>query len=424
MRVMGGKYMTNMNQNEPAELVVLRAALTRARTEMQADNATVAVPDLEPGYVRTVASATENPSDLWQSRFALRDGVAGEVAATRQIVIVDDVSRSPQFRRLGGRAIKSILAAPIEDGDRVRGILTVTSAREGAFSAHTLETLAEITPLLDAALALAERAAWGTYLAGLAHDISTPVSSARGFLHLLSGETGRLSPSHLAEYVQLATIAIDQLVHLGGDMHDALSLSRQKLRLQFSTFDAVAMVRATLAALQPLATEAGLQLHHDTPQAEQVVRGDRHRIERILSNLVQNAIKYTPAGRSIVVRLERGDEQTIRLVVDDEGPGIVEADLPRLFDLNYQSAGGNARGRPGHGLGLAIARTLARAHGGELTAGNRPSGGARFVLTLPMQAPTRGPALDRQILAEASFSFGGKLLAEQTPDLDRVAVSA
>lgn len=374
----------DLGEGEAAEFVVLRAALVQARQELGADNATIAVPDLEPGYVRTIASATGDPKALWQSRFALREGAAGEVAATRQLVIVNDVESFPQFRRLGGRPIASILAAPIEDGGRVRGILTVTSARQDAFSPQCAEALGTVIPLLDAALALSERAAWGTYLAGLAHDISTPMSSVRGFLQLMSGQMAEASRQQLAEYLQLASIAIDQLVHLGGDMHDMLSLARQNLRLEFSTFDAVAMLQATVATLQPLAAEAGVQLHNHLLDGGQLVRGDRHRLERILTNLIQNAIKYTPAGRRIVVSLQDVDAQAVTLTVDDEGPGIAEADLPRLFDLNYQSTVTARRGRHGHGLGLAIARTLARAHGGELSAANRPTGGARFTLYLPL----------------------------------------
>jgi signal transduction histidine kinase len=413
----------DVSKAEPAEFVVLRAALLQARQGLGADNATIAVPDLEPGYVRTVASATGDPKALWQSRFALRDGVAGEVAATRQLVIVNDVKGFPRFRRLGGRPIASILAAPIEDGGRVRGILTVTSAREDAFPPQSVATLGSIIPLLDAALALSERAAWGTYLAGLAHDISTPMSSVRGFLQLMSGQMADASRKQLAEYLQLATIAIDQLMHLGGDMHDMLSLARQNLRLEFSTFDAAIMLQTTVATLQPLATEAGVQLHDHLLESAQLVRGDRHRIERILTNLVQNAIKYTPAGRRIVVRLERADAGSVRLTVDDEGPGIAEDDLPRLFDLNYQSAVTKGRDRHGHGLGLAIARTLARAHGGELSAVNRPTGGARFTLCLPASADSavyEGPPPALHSVARAAEAD----LPEKMVEFQRVEATA
>ena len=383
-----------MNASVPADLIVLRAGLRRLRQELPADNATIAVPDLEPGYIRTVASATDEPDELWQSRFALRDGIAGEAAATGQVVIVPDTSLFPQFRQIGRRTITSILAFPLEDGGRIRGVVTVTSARANAFSSRSVETLASVIPFLEAALALSERAAWGAYLAGLAHDMSSPVSAVHGFLQLAGDRTAETSPAQRAEYVHLATIAAGQLVHLAGDMHDVLSMGRQNLRLEFSTFDAVTMLQTTLASLQPLATEAGVPLRHQLQEDVLLLYGDRHRIERILSNLVHNAIKFTPAGRGVTVHLGRVDAHTVRLVVDDEGPGLADADLPYLFDLNYQSAinGRTAGRRNGLGLGLAIARMLARAHGGELTAANRPGGGARFTLCMPVSTSFAEPS--------------------------------
>jgi signal transduction histidine kinase len=393
--------MTVDTTPEPAELIVLRAVLLRVRQELRADNATIAVPDLEPGYVRTVASATGHPGELWRSRFALRDGVAGEVLATRQVVIANDVESLPQFRHLGGRPIRSILAAPVVDGERVRGVITVTSGSEGAFSDQSLSALQDLLPYIDAALALSERAAWGVYLAGLAHDVSTPVSSLRGFLQMMTGQTSTMPRMQLAEHVQLASIAVDQLVHLVGDMHDVLSMSRHSLRLGFSTFNAATTIQTLLATFQLLAEEAGVQLGDHLQEDVLLMYGDRHRIERILSNLIQNALRFTPVGGRVIVSLERAGDHTVRMVVDDDGPGLADADLPHLFDLNYQSAVSGRRAGYSHGLGLglAIARMLARAHGGELTAGNRVGGGARFALWLPIMQPADGQAAPRVAFA-------------------------
>ena len=154
------------------------------------------------------------------------------------------------------------------------------------------------------------------------------------------------------------------------------------------------MLKATLASLHPLAAEAGVRLRYQLQEDVLLMHGDRHRIERILSNQVHNAVKFTPVGRSVTVRLGQTETRTVRLVVDDEGPGLADADLPYLFDLNYQSAinGRTAGRRTGLGLGLAIARMLARAHGGELTAANRPGGGARFTLCVPVSTCFAAPS--------------------------------
>jgi signal transduction histidine kinase len=228
------------------------------------------------------------------------------------------------------------------------------------------------------------------------------VSSVRGFLQLATDRTVSSAPTQTAEYLKLATAAVEQLVHLAGDMQDVLSMARQNLHLEWSTFDAVTMLQTILATFQLQAKDVGIQLRCHRDDDVLLLYGDRHRIERILSNLIQNALKFTPSGGSVQVRLERAEDQTVRLIVDDDGPGIADDDLPRLFDLNYQSAAGRRAGY-GHGLGLglAIARMLARAHGGELTALNRPNGGARFTLRLPVTSCFTAERVDRVM------SYGG-----------------
>jgi signal transduction histidine kinase len=201
-------------------------------------------------------------------------------------------------------------------------------------------------------------------------------------------------------------------------MHDVLSMSRHSLRLGFSTFNAVTMIQTLLAGLQLLAEDAGVQFDDRLQEDVLLMHGDRHRIERILSNLVQNAMRFTPVGGRVTVKLERAGDHTIRMVVEDEGPGLADADLPHLFDLNYQSAVSGRRAGYSHGLGLglAIARMLARAHGGELTASNRVGGGARFALWLPILQPADGQAAPRVALAE-SIADDQELLLEKLGEL-------
>jgi two-component system sensor histidine kinase MprB len=108
------------------------------------------------------------------------------------------------------------------------------------------------------------------------------------------------------------------------------------------------------------------------------VRVDPVLVERAVGNLLDNAVKYSPPGAPIEVTVRNGE-----VVVADKGPGIAEADLPRIFDRFYRAA--TARAKPGAGLGLAIVREAAEAHGGAASA-ESDSGGSRFTLTLPVAA--------------------------------------
>jgi signal transduction histidine kinase len=104
-------------------------------------------------------------------------------------------------------------------------------------------------------------------------------------------------------------------------------------------------------------------------------------MEQILGNLLANALRYTPEGGKVQVKLEWG-AKTVRLNVCDSGPGIPPEALPHIFERFYRADKSRSRSEGGTGLGLAIARQLAEAHGGTLVAENAPEGGARFILTL------------------------------------------
>jgi two-component system sensor histidine kinase BaeS len=151
-------------------------------------------------------------------------------------------------------------------------------------------------------------------------------------------------------------------------------------------------VPADLAALavrmvdrfRPDAENRQVQLvfNDQTGGSLQPVQVDPGRIEQIISNLLTNALRHTPAGGSISVILCRKGENAV-LSVADTGPGIAEEALPRIFERFYRADKARSRDSGGVGLGLAIARQLALAHGGDLTAFNRPGSGAEFTLVLP-----------------------------------------
>ena len=275
---------------------------------------------------------------------------------------------------------------PLAVGAAGRGILTVTAARPHAFGPEAVARLTAVARPLEAALALLERADWGTQLAGLAHDLNTPLSSIRGFLALVGSDAPDMPPAQLRQYVQLAALATEQLVHLVGDMRDVLALAQRRLALRPAPLAAAELLRATAALLGPLADEAGARLVVRVAPGLPPLLADRRRLERVLGNLAQNALKYSAPGGQVWLGAEPAGAG-VRLVVEDEGPGVAAADLPRLFEPAFRGVAPAGRAAEGLGLGLAVAQAIARAHGGRLWAANRPGGGARFVLDLPPAPP-------------------------------------
>jgi two-component system sensor histidine kinase KdpD len=122
----------------------------------------------------------------------------------------------------------------------------------------------------------------------------------------------------------------------------------------------------------------------DVPDGLPPVEFDYVEIDQVISNLVENAVKYTPAGSEIRVSV-RTAEHGVTVEVADSGPGIPPAALPQLFDAFYRVPGSSPA--KGSGLGLAVAKGLVEAHGGRIWAENREGGGARFAFTLPLEEP-------------------------------------
>jgi two-component system sensor histidine kinase MprB len=213
-------------------------------------------------------------------------------------------------------------------------------------------------------------------VADAGHELRTPLTSLRTNLDLLAqsdrAPNGGLDPRERSELLadvraQLEELsaAVADLVELARD--DAPAASAEPVDLAAVTESAVARVRRRAS-----------DLTFDVELQPWVVDGDVTALERAVTNLLDNAAKWSPPDGTVQVRLTRGE-----LTVCDEGPGISEEDLPHVFERFYRAS--DARKLPGSGLGLAIVRQAAERHGGTVTAGRSSAGGAMFVLKLPGQ---------------------------------------
>lgn len=214
-------------------------------------------------------------------------------------------------------------------------------------------------------------------VADIAHELRTPVTILQGGTEeLLDGiadpSPGRLTSLH-DETLRLGRL-VDDLATLAAAQAAALTLHRAPADLGKIAADAA-------GALAPQFTEAGLRLTLDTAPA--VVNADEARVAQIATNLLTNAVKYTPPGGEVTVTT-RADAGAARLTVADTGPGIPAADLPHVFERFWRGSG--ARSASGTGIGLAVVAELATAHGGSAAAASPPGAGAVFTVTLPAAA--------------------------------------
>jgi len=243
--------------------------------------------------------------------------------------------------------------------------------------------------------AAAERAArdMGDLLAWVSHELRTPVASIGGYSDILAlGVRGTLTPDQQAILVRIQQ-AQTHLIGLLDDLGTFARAGSGNLRFAIGDVALEPIMEHLIAIVEPQAAKRDLRLAlSDTSGI--VVRGDSERVLQILLNLVTNAVKFTPAGGSIIVSCDtEGDAVIIR--VRDSGTGVPEEARERIFRPYVQLHGSQASPSGGFGLGLAISREFARAMGGDLTCTEASEGGSVFVLRLPrstgIAAPKQGP---------------------------------
>ena len=218
------------------------------------------------------------------------------------------------------------------------------------------------------------------FLADASHELRTPVTSIRGYAELF-----RRGAADRPEDLALAMRRIeDESVRMGSLVDDLLLLARldQGRPLEQEPVDLAIVAADGVADAEILAPQRQITLDVEGPL---VVLGDDQRLRQVVSNLLQNAIRYTDPGAAITVSATKTD-QKVALSVRDEGAGIDPEYLPRLFERFYRADPSRTRGSGGSGLGLAIVASITEAHGGSVDAVSVPGEGSTFTVTLPLVA--------------------------------------
>jgi signal transduction histidine kinase/CheY-like chemotaxis protein len=284
---------------------------------------------------------------------------------------------------------------PLLVGGRAVGVLGLSFNHAGPFSAEDKEFVVSLTRQCAQALerarlfeaerrarAEAERAseAKSEFLATLSHELRTPLTPVLLTVSLMESHPGL--PEDLREDVATIRRNVELESRLISDLLDLTRVSRGKLQLDTQDVDLHLILRAAIDICQ---REASARLSLDLRAARHMVRGDSTRLQQVFWNLINNAQKFTPPEGSITVRSTNAGDNRIRVEVIDTGTGIDAALLPRLFNAFEQGEGRTAWQQAGLGLGLAISRKLAEAHGGTVTASSAGRGhGATFTVELPV----------------------------------------
>jgi signal transduction histidine kinase len=220
------------------------------------------------------------------------------------------------------------------------------------------------------------------FLSLASHELRSPLSVLGGYLSLLAdGSLGGLPPQ-LERAVPIMLAKVNQMNVLLTRMLDTARLEDSRLQLRLERLDVVDVVRRAAAAMEPMALPRQ-RIVLDAPARPMYAMLDRFQAETIVQNLLDNALKYSPAGTDVQCSVSRQDGFA-RVVVADRGIGIAAADLPRLFTRFGRIVHEEHQHIAGTGLGLYLARELARMHGGDVTVISAGGQGSEFILTLPL----------------------------------------
>ncbi len=239
-----------------------------------------------------------------------------------------------------------------------------------------------------------------TFLSLAAHELKTPLTALVGNAQLLQRRLSRQEGANERDLhsVNMMTESAKRLQQLVEQLLDLSRLQRGQLALTLRPFDLAALVRRVTVELQSTTTHHEIVVE-DAVADEQLLVGDALRLEQVLRNLVQNAVKYSPAGGRITVTTTRVGDRA-RVEVADGGIGIPAADLAHLFDRFYRATNADSHSFDGLGMGLYVVKEVVTAHSGALSVTSTEGEGSTFRVDLPLA----GPAVD-----------GATVVARQTP---------
>ncbi len=219
-------------------------------------------------------------------------------------------------------------------------------------------------------------------IAAVSHDLRTPLASTRALIEAVADGVVE-DPETQARYLASARSELEKLGRLVDDLFELSRIDAGALRLNLEESSLRDLISDTLSGFRHQAERKGVRLVGEVSDGVDPVLANPPRLQRVLYNLVSNALRHTPADGTITLRAEPG-EGVVQVEVSDTGEGIAPEDLPRVFERSFRgersrtSAGTGG----GAGLGLAIARGLIEAHGGEISVESRPGHGSRFRFTL------------------------------------------
>ncbi|MCY2986333.1 MAG: ATP-binding protein [Planctomycetota bacterium] len=335
------------------------------------------------------------------------DGVAGWVVCHGKALRVDDVTKDERFfakaDQISGFVTRSLLCVPLFRKGQVLGAMEACNKiGGGAFSAQDLNFFSALgnqvavaienaqlyTQLADTHQKLKELDAMKTsFIAVASHELRTPLVCLKGYTDIMLRDPALKGQQ---SYLETMCKQVDRLTRLSYDLMNMSQIDSQQMKLEKTVFDLGEVVQEVAKELEGFLTLRKQQIATKVADGISKFVADRERIHTVLTNLLLNAIRFTPDGGQITIEAAPASDHTIRICISDNGIGIPTTVFDKIFqkcyavgDYRHHTSGTVEFKSGGFGLGLAIARGLVEAHGGKIQVESEVGKGSRFTVILP-----------------------------------------
>jgi signal transduction histidine kinase len=388
---------------------ILQTTVQNVSMLLEADGCSVALRDTEQNKLVTLATFQKQSRISLTTQLHEKHDVASWVAKHREALVINDASNDPRCKQFDPVLTGSVVFVPLIDRDNFIGILTVSRTELGAFSPHELQLLtifaeqATLTIINTHQAELATRDTARTkahFISMITHELRSPLNSINGYLDLaLEGIAGELNQQQ-REFMQRARSGSEHLYAL---IEDLLLISRAdagQLRLNRDLIRLPEIVTNAIEELKLISMDNDIFIKIEIASDFPPIYADAIRIQHVMRNLINNALRFTPSGGSVTISARvnnnpiettaaesietNKDQQQIEVQIRDTGYGIAPEYHTQIFDRFYQIPGDNVGRVSGQGLGLTIVKMIVELHGGRVSVESMPSAGSTFKFTLPL----------------------------------------
>jgi signal transduction histidine kinase len=352
----------------------------------------------EEGVGRVIAVAGERAEDVMPpgTVLTLEQNLLAEIVARGQTVVRRDMAERAYAEEewLVGLGLRSRVVAPLLAGARAIGLISLVRRDPDAFTDEEIELVGLLGRLTASAIVNirayeSERrtvdelrrlsALRADFVSLVSHELRSPMAAVIGAARTLQQRGRELQPEQREAFLALIADETTRLAALIGDVLDTSRIEAGTFTYRFGEVDLGRLVEEIVATAA--VGQDDVPLAADVAGPLPPIQGDGERLRQVLGNLIENAVKYSPAGAPVRVHATTANGEVI-VSVEDRGPGIPAADQRLIFEKFGRATGTGSK--PGSGLGLFIARSIAEAHGGTLDVTSAPGRGATFLLKLPV----------------------------------------